>query len=87
MSEEKRLMVGTVTHYYPRIGVVVMEVTAPIKVGDQIRIKGATTDFEQIVESMEIEHKKVQEAKPGESIGLMVKEKVRKKDLVYKVVR
>ncbi len=86
MSEEKRLMVGTVTHYYPRIGVVVMEVTAPIKVGDQIRIKGATTDFEQIVESMEIEHKKVQEAKPGESIGLMVKEKVRKKDLVYKVV-
>jgi len=87
MPEEKRLRVGTVTHYYPRIGVVVMEVTAPIKVGDQIRIKGATTDFEQIIESMEIEHKKVQEAKPGDSIGLMVKEKVREKDLVYKVVR
>jgi len=86
MSEEKRLRVGMVTHYYPRIGVVVMEVTAPIKVGDQIRIKGATTDFEQTVESMEIEHEKVQEAKPGDSIGLMVKEKVREKDLVYKVV-
>lgn len=87
MSEEKRLKVGTVTHYYPRIGVVVMEVTAPIKVGDQIRIKGATTDYEQIVESMEIENKKVQEAKPGDSIGLMVKEKVREKDLVYKIVK
>ena len=86
MLEEKRLKVGMVTHYYPRIGVVVMEVTAPIKVGDQIRIKGATTDFKQIVESMEIEHQKVQEAKPGDSIGLMVKEKVREKDLVYKVV-
>ncbi|MFQ6080723.1 MAG: translation elongation factor-like protein [Candidatus Bathyarchaeia archaeon] len=86
MSEEKLQEVGTVTHYYPKIGVVVVEVTAPIKVGDRIRIRGATTDFEQTVESMEIEHEKIEEAKPGDSIGLKVEDRVREKDVVYKVV-
>jgi len=86
MSEEKLQEVGTVTHYYPKIGVVVVEVTAPLKVGDRIRIRGATTDFEQTIESMEIEHKKIQEAKSGDSVGLRVEERVREKDIVYKVV-
>jgi len=86
MPEEKLQEVGTVIHYYPKIGVVVVEVKAPIKVGDRISIRGATTDFEQTIESMEIEHKKIQEAKPGDSIGLRVKERVRERDIVYKVV-
>ena len=87
MSEEKLQEAGTVTHYYPRIGVVVVEVTAPIKVGDRIRIRGTTTDFEQTVESMEIEHKKIEEAKPGDSVGLKVEERVRESDIVYKIVK
>lgn len=86
MPEERIQEVGTVTHYYPRIGVVVVEVTASIKVGDRIRIRGATTDFEQTIESMEIEHKKIEEAKAGDSVGLKVEERVREKDAVYKVV-
>jgi len=86
MSEGKLEEVGTVTHYYPKIRVVVVEVTAPIKVGDRIRIRGATTDFEQRIESMEIEHEKIEEAKPGDSVGLKVEERVREKDVVYKVL-
>jgi len=56
-----------------------------LKAGDKIRIKGATTDFEQKVESMQIEHEKVNEAKAGKSIGLKVKDHVREHDKVYKL--
>jgi putative protease len=82
---EKKL-VGKVSHYYPKIGVAVVEVLDEIKVGDRISIEGATTNFEQTVESMEIEHKKIEVAKPGDSIGLKVIDRVREKDNVYKII-
>lgn len=78
-------LVGRVTHYYSRIGVVVVEVTDTLKVGDTIHIKGGIRDFEQTVDSMEIEHQNVEVATKGQSIGLKVIEKVRENDLVYKV--
>jgi len=86
MSEEELKEVGTVSHYFPKINVAIVEVTAPIAVGDTIRIKGPTTDFEQTVKSMEIEHKKIEKAKRGDSIGLKVEERVREKDTVYKKI-
>jgi len=55
-------------------------------VGDSIHIKGHTTDFEQQVESMQIENESVQEAKKGDSIGVKVKERVRHNDVIYKLV-
>lgn len=82
---EKKL-VGKVTHYYPKIGVAVVEVADEIKVGDRISIEGATTSFEQTVESMEIEHEKIEVAKSGDSIGLKVIDRVREGDNVYKIV-
>jgi len=78
--------VGRVTHYFSRIGVAVVELKAPLKIGDRILIRGATTNLEQTVESMQIEHKPVEEAGPGQSIGLKVKDRVREKDIVYKLV-
>jgi len=57
-----------------------------LAVGDRILIKGSTTDLEQVVESMQIEHKDVQRAEAGQSIGLKVKERVRENDTVYKVI-
>lgn len=78
--------VGRVTHYFSRIGVAVVELKAPLKLGDKILIRGATTNFEQTVESMQVEHKPVQEAGPGQSVGIKVKDRVREKDIVYKVV-
>ncbi|MGQ9478009.1 MAG: translation elongation factor-like protein, partial [Candidatus Bipolaricaulia bacterium] len=71
---------GKVTHYFSRIGVGAIMLSGELKLGDKIRIKGATTDFEQLVESMQIEGRPVEQAGPGDSIGLKVKEKVREGD-------
>ncbi|MEM1524758.1 MAG: hypothetical protein QW372_00225 [Nitrososphaerales archaeon] len=80
----ERKVVGRVTHYYPKIGVAVIELSAPLRVGDKILIKGSTTNFEQVVESMQIEHKNVEFAEAGKSIGLKVIQRVRENDIVYK---
>ena len=82
---EEGQLIGRVTHYFGNIGVAVIELTEVLKIGDSIRIVGGETDFTQTVESMEVEHKKVEEAKAGESIGLKVEEKVREGYKVYKV--
>ncbi|RLI46236.1 translation elongation factor-like protein [Candidatus Bathyarchaeota archaeon] len=84
MSEELQ-EVGKVTHFFARISVAVVELKAPISVGDRIIIKGPTTNLEQTVESMEIEHEKVARAEAGQSIGLKVNDRVRENDVVYKV--
>jgi putative protease len=79
--------VGRITHYFTRLGVGVVELTdGDLKIGDTIHIKGHTTDFEQKVESMQIEHKPIEHATKGQSIGLKVKEHVREHDIVYKVI-
>lgn len=84
MSEENIVEVGRVTHFFTKISVAVIELKAPLAVGDRILIKGPTTDLEQVVESMQIEHKNVQRAEAGQSIGLKVNQRVREKDIVYK---
>jgi putative protease len=83
--EEK--LVGKITHYFTNIGVGVIEVTnGELKVGDKIHIKGNTTDFEQVVESLQIEHENVEKAKKGDAAGLKVEQQVREGDEVYKVI-
>jgi len=78
-------LVGRVTHYYKRIGVAIVEVTGRLKVGDTIHVKGSTTDFEQTVDSMEIEHEPIEVAQAGQVIGLKIAGKVRDNDSVYLV--
>lgn len=83
----EEIKVGRVTHYYTHLGVAAIDILdGTIKVGDTIHIKGHTTDMTQKLESIEIEHKHVEEASAGQTIGLKVKEHVRVNDLVYKVV-
>jgi len=77
--------IGKIAHYFTKIGVAVIDLSDELKVGDRISIEGATTNFEQAIDSMEIEHKKVQSATAGQSIGLKVSERVRQGDLVYKL--
>ena len=84
MSEEL-VEVGRVTHFYPKISVAIVELKASLNIGDKILIKGATTNFEQIVESMQIEHKNIERAEAGQIIGLKVKERVRENDKVYRI--
>jgi len=84
LSEELQ-EVGRVSHFFTKISVAVIELTATISVGDRILIKGPTTNLEQTIDSMEIEHEKVQKAGAGQSIGMKVKDRVRETDVVYKI--
>lgn len=86
MSGENVVEVGRVTHFFSKISVAVVELIAPLAVGDRITIKGPSTDFEQVVESMQIEHKNVQRAEAGQSVGLKVVQRARENDVVYKKV-
>lgn len=78
-------LIGKVTHYFGNIGVAVIKLTNSLKTGDTIRIIGGETDFEQVVGSMEIDHKKIEEAKKGDSAGLKVDQKVHEGYKVYKL--
>ncbi len=83
MSEE---VIGTVSDFFAHPVVAAIELTAALKVGDKIRIKGHTTDLELNIDSMQINNEPVQEAKAGDSIGVKVPERVRDGDTVYKIV-
>jgi len=85
LGEKELVEVGKVAHFFSKISVAVVELSATLSVGDKIAVKGPTTDFEQTVESMQIEHANVKKAEKGQSIGLKVNERVRERDTVYKV--
>ena len=85
-EEQKSEKVGVVTHFFSKISVAVIKLTdGGLKVGDKIRVKGATSDFEQTIDSMQIEHQNIQEAKVGDEIGMKSAEAVRENDEVFKV--
>jgi len=84
LIEEKVVQVGHITHFFSKIGVAVVELTAPLAVGDHILIKGPSTDFEQVADSMQIEHQNIQRAEAGQSIGLKTAQHVKEKDVVYR---
>jgi len=84
LSEENIIEIGQITHFFSKINVAVVELTAPLAVGDRILVKGPTTDFEQAVDSMQIEHANIQKAEAGQSIGLKMAEHAKEKDIIYK---
>ena len=81
-----KVKIGEVSHYFNRIGVAVVKLREEMKLGDQISFLGYTTDFDQIVTSLEIDHKKVDSVKPGDDFAIKVLDKVRQGDGVYKEV-
>lgn len=84
MSEAR---IGRVEKYYSRLGVAVIGLAGgPLRLGDIIRVRGATTDFEQPVESMQIEHAPVEQAEAGQRVAIQVRAKARQHDVVYKVI-
>ena len=82
MPEER---VGVVNDYFARIGVAGIDLEGTLRVGDTIHIKGHTTDLELVVESIQVEHAQVPEAKAGDPIGVKVSDRCRGGDVVYKV--
>ena len=84
MPEEQ---VGRVTHYFGKVSVAGIDVTAgEINVGDTIHITGHTTDFNQTIDSMQIDNQDVERAAKGDSIGIKVPDRVRPHDIVYRVL-
>lgn len=84
MVEKK--FIGKITHFYPKISVAVIELEGLLKVGDKIMIERGEESFEQRVDSMQIEHENIKEAKAGESIGLKVAEQTKEGAKVFKVI-
>jgi len=83
MSDE---MIGKVSDFFARPVVAAIELTAALKLGDKIHIKGHTTDLVVNVDSMQIDNVSVEEAKAGDSVGVKIPERVRNGDTVYKIV-
>ena len=83
--KEEGKLIGKVSHYFSNIGVAVVDLSSPISVGDTIRISGGETDFTQVVVSIEMDRKKVQKAKKGDSIGIKIAQKAREDYKVYKL--
>jgi putative protease len=79
------IAIGRITHFYSHLSVAVVDLKEPLKVGDIVHIHGHTTDLVQAVESMQIEHHEVREAKPGDPVAIKVKDHVREHDIVYRV--
>ena len=77
--------VGEVMKFFSKPSVAAIKLEGEVKVGDRIKFKGHTTDFEDQIQSMQIENQAVEKAGPGDMIGIKVKDRVREKDAVYKV--
>ena len=77
--------IGQIAHYFDHINVAAVTLTEPLRVGDTIHILGHSTDFRQEVTSLQIEHQSVNEAKPGDDVGMKVIQKVHPNDKIFKL--
>lgn len=78
--------IGRVTHFYGKISVAVLSLKDTIRLGDTVHFLGRSTDFQQEVSSLQIEHQAISEAKPGQEVALKVDYPVRRSDAIFKVV-
>lgn len=77
--------IGEITHYFGHLGVAVFKLKGAVKVGDKVKIQGHTTDFEQEITEMQVDHKEVEKAGKGDDVGVKVKDKVREGDTIFLV--
>jgi putative protease len=82
----QEIEIGKITHFYNHLSVGIIELSDTLKIGDTIHVKGHSEDFTQTIDSIQIEHANVSEAKAGDVIGLKVAQKVHPHDKVYKVI-
>jgi len=84
MMEKKPI--GKVTHFFTHISVAVIELSDVLNVGDTVSFEGASTNFQQKIDSIQIEKQPIQSAKKGQAIGLKTSDRVREGDIVYKII-
>lgn len=83
MVKEKQI--GVVSNYFDHVNVAAVKLSDGLKVGDVVKIVGGETNFDQSIESIQINHKQVSSAKKGDEIGIKVRERVRKDYRVFKI--
>jgi translation elongation factor EF-1alpha len=81
---EKEL-IGNVANFFTKICVAVIELSGNLEVGDSISVEGSTTNFKQRIDSMQIDRKDIKQAKPGDAVGIKVKERTRPGDQVFRL--
>ena len=81
---EAIIEIGYISHFFSKINVAIIELTLSLSVGDHILVKGPLTDFDQKVESMQIDHKEIDKVEGGQSVGLKLAQLAKEKDVVYK---
>lgn len=79
----KEILIGAITHYYDHLGVAIAKFKKAVKKGGRVHFKGAHTDFEQEINSMQYDHKDIESAKKGQEVGIKVNKKVREGDKIY----
>jgi putative protease len=77
--------IGRITHFFPKIEVAIIELTTTVKNGENIVVRGSTTDIEQTIESMEVNHNKISTAAAGQLVGLKVLGQAKENDIVYRI--
>ena len=75
--------IGKGEHFYNKIGVAIVKFKQAVPAGTKLKFKGATTDFEETIDSMQLDHKPIDSAPKGKQVGIKVSEKVHEGDLVY----
>lgn len=83
MKPKKEKPIGKVTHFYGKIKVAIIKFNKPVKVGTDVVIRGATTEFKQTIASMQWDHEPIKIAKKGKEVGIKIKKKVHEGDGVF----
>jgi putative protease len=78
-------LVGKVTHYFDKAMVMVVKLEGGLKIGDTIKVKRGDVEFEQKVESMQVEHENIEKAKKGDEVAVKVEQKTKEGATVYKI--
>ncbi len=78
-------LIGKITHFFSKINVGVIALSGELKVGDKISIERGDEIVEQVVESMQVEHKNIETAKAGDDVGLKINGVTKPGAEVYKI--
>ena len=78
-------LIGEVSDFFAQVNAAAIKLSAPLKVGDKIKVKGGENEFEQVVGSMQIDRKPIKEAKKGDEVGILLKDKARKGYKIFKM--
>ncbi|MBI3320148.1 MAG: translation elongation factor-like protein [Candidatus Omnitrophica bacterium] len=85
MAEPQMEAMGKISAFFAHPSAAIVDLTAPLRLGERIYVKGHTTEFQQVVDSMQLDHQPMQEAAVGQSIAVKMQERCRKGDVVYKL--